>query len=127
LLVAKQPLYQPQVPSRQERHRPKNRPRKQPLAKQDQALILIAVILMGAASLGLVWRFTQVNDLDYRIRQMERQVQQLQQVNASLTVELNRLSAPSQIERRASSELGMQWPTDQQIVNVAAEAKQEEH
>jgi cell division protein FtsL len=97
------------------------------LAKQDQALILIAVILMGAASLGLVWRFTQVNDLDYRIRQMERQVQQLQQVNASLTVELNRLSAPSQIERRASSELGMQWPTDQQIVNVAAEAKQEEH
>ncbi len=89
-------------------------------------MILIAVILMGAVSLCLVWRFTQINDLDYRLSRMEREVRQLQQAQASLTVELNRLSAPSQLERRAEAELGMQWPTDQQIVNVAAESSQAE-
>lgn len=82
-------------------------------------MIVAAILLMGAASMGLVWRFTQINDLDYRITQMEQQIGMLQQANAGFTVELKSLSSPGQIESRAAAQLGMQWPTQKQIVNVA--------
>jgi len=90
-------------------------------------MIVAAIILMGAVTMGLVWRFAQINDLDYRITKMEQQIGKLQQANAGLTVELKRLSSPSQIERRAMRELGMQWPTAQQIVNVATDLVPAEH
>lgn len=90
-------------------------------------MILVAVILIGITTMGLVWRFAQINDLDYRITKMEQQIATLQQANAGLTVELKKLTSPSRIESRASSELGMQWPTDQQIVNVATELVPAEH
>lgn len=119
MLVAKQPLYQPSAPLRQVRPRPNKRHRARPLAKQDKAIIVAAILLMGIATLGLVWRFAAVNDLGYRLTKLERQISRLEQANAGLKVELNRLSSPSQVERRAIRELGMQWPAEQQIVNVA--------
>lgn len=82
-------------------------------------MIVAAILLMGIASMGLVWRFTQINDLDYRITKLEQQIGTLQQANAGFTVQLKRLSSPDLIETRAAAELGMRWPTQQQIVNVA--------
>lgn len=111
-------MYQPPAPVRQTRPRTQRRPRTAPVAREDKLMIVVAVLLMGVASLGLVWRFTQINDFDYRIGKLERQISTLQQANASLTVEFNRLSSPSQVESRAVQELGMQWPTQGQIVNV---------
>ncbi len=90
-------------------------------------MIVAAIILLGAVTMGLVWRFAQINDLDYRITKLEQQIGKIQQANAGLTVELKRLSSPSQIESRAMRELGMQWPTNQQIVNVATDLVPAEH
>lgn len=90
-------------------------------------MIVAAIILMGAVTMGLVWRFAQINDLDYRITKLEQQIGKLQQANAGLTVELKRLSSPSRIESRAISELGMQWPTNTQIVNVATDLVPADH
>jgi len=111
-------LYQPQPPL----HTPKKKsqPKKKIVGVSDaeKRLILISVLVVALSSLGMVWRFASINDLQTRVNQLQKQVTLLEKENATLTIEQRRLSSPRQIETRANAELGMQWPAQEQIVNV---------
>lgn len=79
---------------------------------------MVTVLALAVMSLGLVWRFAQVNDLQYRMAAMEKQLAALENENASLTIQAKQLGSASRIEAKAVADLGMQWPKQKQIVNV---------
>ena len=118
MLVAKQPLYQPEVPLWQSVPRASKKKKKTVISSKEKRFILLAVLFLAVCSLGLIWRFAAINDMQYKVTKLQQRIDSLEKDNASLTVELKRLSAPRQLEERATRELGMQWPTPKQIINV---------
>lgn len=118
MLVAKQPLYQPQPPLRQPTRAPQKKVKTAKISDAEKRFILLAILCLATLSLGMIWRFAQVNDMQTRINKLENGIAKLENGNAALTIQLKQLCAPRQIEVRASKELGMRWPLHQQIINV---------
>ncbi|NLW16965.1 MAG: cell division protein FtsL [Firmicutes bacterium] len=118
MLVAKQPLYQPQPPLRQPVRTPQKKAKAARLTDGDKRLIITAVLLTAVLSFGMIWRFAAVNDLQTRVNQLERSIAALEDENATLIIQLKQLSAPKEIENRAQLELGMRWPEQNQIISV---------
>ncbi len=119
MLVAKKPLYQPAYPN-QTLPNPSRRPKKaaNSISVADKGLVIGAVLAMAVMSFGLVWRFAAVNDMQYRVVALEKQLATLENDNASLTIQAKQLGSASRVEAKAIAELGMQWPKQKQIVNV---------
>lgn len=118
MLVAKQPLFQPQPPLRQPVRAPKKKAKTATITNAEKRVIIIALLLTAVMSFGMIWRFASVNDLQTRVNQLERGITRLENDNAALIIQLKQLSTPRKIEDRANLELGMRWPEQQQIVNV---------
>ncbi len=120
MLVAKQPLYQPQPPLRQPARVPQKQVKaaKATITDGDKRLVIIAVLLTAVLSFGMIWRFASVNDLQTKVNQLERSITALEDEKAAYTIQLKQLSTPRKIESRANSELGMRWPEQKQIINV---------
>jgi cell division protein FtsL len=121
LLVAKQPLYQPQPPLRQPTRVSQKKAKVAKVTDADKRLVLMALLLVAVMSFGMIWRFASVNDLQTRVNKLEKGIAALENENAALTIELRQLSTPRKIEERANTELGMRWPEQQQIINVLGE------
>ncbi|MGI6343596.1 MAG: cell division protein FtsL [Bacillota bacterium] len=120
MLVAKQPIYQPQpqLPARRPQKRQRQRQRPSLLTSAEKATLLLVIVALGVTSLGLVWRFAQVNDLEYRVDRLAAQIARLEEDNSALIIQINSLTSPAEVERRAGRELGMRWPDQEQIISV---------
>lgn len=120
MLVAKQPLYQPQPPLQQPVRKPQKQSKTKPavLTGADKRLIIVVLLLTAVMSLGMIWRFASINDMQTRLSRLERGITTLENDNAALTIQLKQLSSPRKIEDRANAELGMGWPQQNQIINV---------
>lgn len=118
MLVAKQPLFQPQPPLRQPVRAPQKKTKTSKITDADKRLVVVALLLTAVMSFGMIWRFASVNDLQTRVNKLEKGIAALENENAALTIQLKQLSTPRKIEDRANLELGMRWPEQKQIINV---------
>jgi cell division protein FtsL len=77
------------------------------------AAVLIAAVISGY----LAGRLTYVNT-GYEISSINRERSVLEERNKRLRVEIEGLRSPERIERIASRELGLGYPTSNQVVRI---------
>lgn len=80
--------------------------------------MFLFVALLLAVSLFIVWSRLQVVNLDYDIASLESSLRQLQHETQQLRLEAASLSRPDRIEQLARKELGLRFPSAQQIIPV---------
>ncbi|OPY13197.1 MAG: Cell division protein FtsL [Syntrophus sp. PtaB.Bin138] len=80
--------------------------------------LIILLALLTLLSLFHVWSRVKVVDLNLQITEGNRLVKQLQQEKNMLRLEVASLKNPARIEALAKGELGMDLPTDQQVIIV---------
>jgi len=80
--------------------------------------MFLFVALLLAVSLFIVWSRLQVVNLDYDIASLENSLRQLHHESQQLKLEAASLSRPDRIEQLARKELGLRFPTAQQIITV---------
>ena len=78
--------------------------------------LFLALVL--AISLFIVWSRLQVVNLDYDIASLESSLRQLQHESQQLKLEAASLKRLDRIEKLARKELGLGFPTPQQIIPV---------
>lgn len=78
--------------------------------------VFVALLLL--ISLFIVWSRLQVVNLDYDIASLEGQLRGLQQESQELRLESASLSRPARIERLARKDLGLRFPSPEQIIMV---------
>lgn len=90
-----------------------------PTYRWDVFPYFIALLfLLTAIAIFHVWSRCKVIDLNLQIAETRRQVKELQQEQSRLKVEAASLKTPARIEVLAKGELGMSFPSDQQVVMV---------
>ena len=82
----------------------------------ELAVVTVFVLLLGGGLLAYTWIHLEVTRTGYRIDHLEKELTELTQQERQLRLEATYLASPSQIERRAVSELGMQAPALEQVV-----------
>ena len=83
---------------------------------RELALVLLVVVSLGGGLLAYTWIHLEVLRTGYRIDTLESELTKLTREERQLRLMAAHLSSPSQIERRAVEELGMQPPTLEQVV-----------
>jgi cell division protein FtsL len=83
---------------------------------RELALVLLVAVSLGGGLLAYIWIHLQVLTAGYRIDELERELVELTRKERQLRLEAAYLASPSQIERRAVEELGMQPPALEQVV-----------
>lgn len=83
---------------------------------RELALVLLVVVCLGGGLLAYTWIHLEVTDTGYRIDVLERELTDREREERQLRLEASYLASPSQIERRAVEELGMQAPVLEQVV-----------
>jgi len=83
---------------------------------RELALVLIVVVCLGGGLLAYTWIHLEGTRTGYRIDALERELMERTREERQLRLEAAYLASPSQIERRASEELGMQAPALEQVV-----------
>lgn len=76
------------------------------------------MVLLTMVSIFHVWSRAEVIDLGLKISESSRYYQEEQQENKRLRVEVASLKAPARIEALAKGELGMDLPSDQQVIVI---------
>ena len=84
--------------------------------QRELAAVLLLVLCLCGGLLGYTWIHLEVLRTGYRIDSLERQLTDLTQTERQLRLEASYLASPSQIERRAVAELGMQPPALEQVI-----------
>ena len=84
--------------------------------QRELALVLLVVLCLGGGLLAYTWIHLEVLRTGYRIDALEKQHGELTREERQLSLEASYLASPSQVERRAVSELGMQLPTLEQVI-----------
>jgi cell division protein FtsL len=84
--------------------------------QRELALVLLVVLCLGGGLLGYTWIHLEVLRTGYEIDKLEKRLAELTQKERQLRLESSYLAGPSQIERRAAQELGMQAPALEQVV-----------
>jgi len=79
-------------------------------------LLFVAAVL--AISLFIVWSRLQVVSFDYDIASLEGSLRSLQHETQQLKLEAASLSRPDRVEALARKELGLRFPSPQQIITV---------
>jgi cell division protein FtsB len=85
---------------------------------RELGLVLLAVLPLAAALLAYTWIRLEIVRTGYRIDTMERQLENLMQVERRLRLDAAELSRPQLIEERARRELGMTSPNLDQMIFV---------
>ncbi len=80
--------------------------------------LIILLALLTLLSLFHVWSRVKVVDLNLQIAEGNRLLKQLRQEKNMLRLEVASLKNPARIEALAKGELGMDLPTDQQVIIV---------
>lgn len=83
---------------------------------RELMLVLVVVVLLGGGVFAYIWIHLQVLSTGYRIDELEREMVELSRKERQLRLEAAYLASPSQVERRAVEELGMQPPALEQVV-----------
>lgn len=83
---------------------------------RELALVLLVVVCLGAGLLAYTWIHLEVTRTGYHIDELEKELTRLTREERQRRLEAAYLASPSQIERRAVEELGMQAPALEQVV-----------
>jgi cell division protein FtsL len=83
---------------------------------RELALVLLVVLCLGGGLLAYTWIHLEVTRTGYRIDKLERELTQQTREERQLRLEAAYLASPSQIERRAVKELGLQAPVLEQMI-----------
>ena len=83
---------------------------------RELGLVLLVVFGLGGGLVAYIWIHLQVLGTGYRIDELEREHVELTRKERQLRLEAAYLASPSQVERRAVQELGMQPPALEQVV-----------
>ncbi len=111
---------------RQPQRRPEPRRRKKP-QKRERAVMLYkmkylrriaAVVVLALAAGFMISKFVAVNETQSRIESLQSELAQIQATNSQMVFELEQSVDLSQIEKRATEELGMQRPEKYQTIYV---------
>lgn len=78
--------------------------------------VLLVVLPVGLFGLGYVGLRLEVLRVGYRLDRLETRLEQRQQAERLLGLEVSALTRPALIERRATTELGMQVPRRDQLL-----------
>ena len=84
--------------------------------QRELALVLLVVLCLGGGLLAYTWIHLEVMRTGYEIDRLEKELAELTKQERQLRLEASYLAGPSQIERRAVQELGMQPPALEQVV-----------
>jgi len=79
-------------------------------------MIFIALVLV--LSLFFVWTRIQVINLEYQISSQQERLREMHQENKNLRLEAASLRNPGRIEKVAVNELGLRFPSPQQVITV---------
>ena len=117
MIVANKPLPSYPVPQRREAVKPA----KQKKAKTNIRPLLrlfVVLLVMATLSFSLILRQAQIVTKQRNITQLQADIATLEATNAALQHEVARLSSSSRVESIARGELGMERPTESQIMKV---------
>lgn len=88
------------------------------LKKPSLMPVMIFIALVLALSLFFVWTRIQVINLEYQISSQQERLREMHQENKNLRLEAASLSNPGRIEKLAVNELGLRFPSPQQVITV---------
>ncbi|MDD2270890.1 MAG: cell division protein FtsL [Desulfuromonadaceae bacterium] len=80
--------------------------------------LMICMIVFTVVSVFHVWSRFKIVDLNLKMSEISRQLNEADQEQKGLTLEAASLKAPARIEAIAKNDLGMALPTEQQIIHV---------
>ena len=83
---------------------------------RELALVLLVVLCLGGGLLAYTGIHLEVTRTGYRIDKLERELEERTREERRLRLEAAYLASPTQIERRAVAELGMQSPALEQVI-----------
>lgn len=83
---------------------------------RELGLVSAAVALLCVGLLAYTWIHLEVRRAGYRIDALEKEITRATREERALRLEASYLASPSQIERRAASELGLRQPDLAQVV-----------
>ena len=80
--------------------------------------LMICMIVFTIVSVFHVWSRFKIVDLNLKMSEISRQLNEADQEQKGLILEAASLKAPARIEAIAKNELGMALPTEQQIIHI---------
>jgi cell division protein FtsL len=80
--------------------------------------LLMIMVLLTLVSVFHVWSRVRVIDINLQLGEAGKTLKQMKEDNERLRVEVGSLKNPARIEALATGELGMELPTEQQVVLV---------
>ena len=83
---------------------------------RELVLVLLVVLCLGGGLLAYTWIHLEMTRTGYRIDALERELAERTREERQLRLQASYLASPSQIERRAAGELGLQAPALEQVV-----------
>lgn len=83
---------------------------------KELALVALLVLPLALGLLTDIWIHLEVIHTGYRLNELERTLDELEQRERRLRLEASYLSSPQRIESRAIEELGMTMPRPEQLV-----------
>jgi cell division protein FtsL len=84
--------------------------------QRELVRVLAVVLCLGGGLLAYTWIHLEALRTGYAIDTLEKRLAELSQKERRLRLEAAYLAGPSQIEQRATRELGMQPPVLEQVV-----------
>lgn len=84
--------------------------------QRELARVLLVVIGLSVGVGAYIWIHLQMLATGYQINTLDKELTTLSRKERELGLEAAYLESPSRIERRATSELGMQPPALEQVV-----------
>jgi cell division protein FtsL len=85
---------------------------------RELRLLAFAVLPAALALLGYTWVQTEIVRGGYRVRALERRLEELARTERQLRLDASRLESLERVEAAASEELGMRFPALEQMVFV---------
>jgi hypothetical protein len=85
---------------------------------RELRLLAFAVLPAGIALLAYTWVQTEIVRSGYRVRALERRLEEMAKTERQLKLESSWLESLERVEAAAGEELGMQFPTLEQMVFV---------
>ena len=83
---------------------------------RELVLVLLVVVCLGGGLLAYTWIHLEVTRTGYRIDKLERELSERTRQERQLRLNAAYLASPTQIERRAVRELGLQPPALEQVI-----------
>lgn len=80
--------------------------------------LVMVMVLLTLVSIFHVWSRVRVVDINLQLGEAGKTLKQLKESNEQLRIEVGSLKNPARIEALATGELGMELPTEQQVVVV---------